>query len=201
MILVNTWRLNKQYSFIYTSFFCFALISGIKACEKVLLKQTKKAPASIKIVPYCEERDQRSVENIVEMWEQKGDPLQTNWWTVLNYRLPSRNNVDVARYQKKTIGFISYFSVCKSYGNNRSAHIDLLAVKDSFLRNGCGRKLLQHVVNKLHAIEICNVTIHVQPENRFAIELYKSEGFRFTEYYAAPAITLQIFLKNLCEHR
>jgi len=152
----------------------------------------------IEIVPHESKRDNRDLERIVNYWELNGDPLETNWWTVLRFRLPPKNNVDVARHHNKTIGFISYWSsIIKSYADQGYSHIDLLAVDPFYLKMGCGRKLLRHVLHCLRFQGMLSTTIHIPTKNSIARLLYEHEQFKFMGNFASPGTILPVLKKDL----
>ncbi len=165
--------------------------------KESLADATKNDP-SIQIFPYDNQRDRCFLEQIVNFWENNGDPLETNWWTISKYRLPPKNYVDVARCEGKTIGFISYWSsMCKKYAPDGHSHIDVLAIDYSLLRNGCARLLLEHVINVLSLQGMYKTTVHIPSKNTKAIRLYQKVKFQASGNYACAGVTLPVFSRHL----
>lgn len=166
--------------------------------EQVPAPDRPQMPATLTIDTYNAERDDKALEHIVNYWEQDGDSLETNWWTVKRYRLTPENIVDVARCDEKTIGFTSYWSslTMPRVEQGRSL-LELWALDPAYKGKGYGKALLLHTINRLRADGMKYIEIHVPSKNLAILQIYQREGFEHTGKFASAGCILPILRLDL----
>lgn len=80
------------------------------------------------------------------------------------------------------------------------AHLLNLAVDPSVQRQGCGRQLLHHLIEKVRAMKAKLLFLEVRPSNKAATMLYEAEGFRnllLRENYYADGEAALVMIREL----
>ncbi|WOF17224.1 GNAT family N-acetyltransferase [Methanoplanus sp. FWC-SCC4] len=85
----------------------------------------------------------------------------------------------VAECESRILGFIIGACVLN---NSKKGWILSFAVEGGCRRTGVGRKLLRGILSKFDSLGANEVYLTVSPENRPAMNLYESEGFRKTDF-------------------
>lgn len=79
----------------------------------------------------------------------------------------------IARFNHKAIGYMSYSEMTEQ----QKAKLNKLYILPSFLGQGVGKKLLQHLVFLLQQQNMNRIVLNVNKYNSNAIAFYKKNGF------------------------
>jgi ribosomal protein S18 acetylase RimI-like enzyme len=80
------------------------------------------------------------------------------------------------------VGIATCFIGFSTFAARRIINIHDLHVLAEFQRKGIARRLLEAVEAKARRLDCCKLTLEVQENNRAALALYESFGFRSSQY-------------------
>jgi len=107
----------------------------------------------------------------------------------------SRSEFVVLKFGEELVGYGGYWPLIDE------AHITSVTIRDSYRRQGLGRRLLQHILDTAMRNGILSATLEVRESNIRARNLYESLGFAVTgrrrRYYPSTNEDALIMTKHL----
>ncbi|NHE56253.1 GNAT family N-acetyltransferase [Cyclobacterium plantarum] len=100
---------------------------------------------------------------------QEYEKLYSTWWETIKAQ---KHRVIVGRKGGDLLGFIT-FRLLRGRG-----YVDLFAVRGSEQGKGIGRKLMNRVLQEVHALGFAQIGLSTQKANNRAMNFYKSAGFQ-----------------------
>jgi len=132
---------------------------------------------SIHIIPYNDSKDKTFVMSIINehpkflSYEFAGKPLGTTE----KYLIQKNHYTFMLCKNNKPIGFINFF--IKEKNNSRVGSIDLLGIDKNNQKKGYGLLLVKYALKKLKELDVSEVSLIVNKENKKAQKLYEKIGF------------------------
>jgi len=106
--------------------------------------------------------------------------LQDEAWArkALEKLLATENYVIlVAELDREIVGFIDYYVLPSVWEKWNEATINYLFIHKDYQGRGIGSKLLKEVIKQTDKMEIMELHVGTEKENKRAIRLYKKHGF------------------------
>ena len=139
---------------------------------------------------------------------RKEDIPEVSQMERLSFPTPWSSNIFSVELEKENFAFyylLEYQNHLVAYGGywkiKNEAHLVTLAVHPSFRRKGLGRRLLEHLIEKMQKQGLDTITLEVRSSNLTARKFYEKFGFKKialrSKYYADTDEDAIVYWKRL----